>query len=71
MPNDGGVADKLAGAKAALNSANNSLVAGRKSTYSEAPYSAAHTARKAAEAPNLGDELKAKADNVQQYRDAQ
>lgn len=65
------VSRSLASAKKALSDANNSNVAPKQSTYApkhehaDASYSMAHEASKAG--PSLGDELKAKSDNVDQY----
>jgi hypothetical protein len=69
------VSKSLASAKKALADANNSNVAPKQSTYapkhehSDADYSVAHAASKAA--PTVGDELKAKSDNVEQYSKSQ
>lgn len=69
------VSKSLASAKKALSDANNSNVSPKKSAYAPKPdheyanasYSLAHDKP----APNLGDELKAKSDNVDQYAKAQ
>jgi hypothetical protein len=80
MASDGGVSAALAGAKAALSGAANSSVGSRAGHSSFTPgaapsYTAARAARKTPPttppaAKNLGDELKAKADNVSQYAGA-
>lgn len=62
--------DAVASAKKALSNAANSNVAARK-VQSGPSYTAVHDARQASgAAPTLGDELKAKSDNVSQYADA-
>lgn len=70
------VSKSLASAKKALADANSSNVSPKQSTYApkhehaDADYSMAHTASKAP-TPSVGDELKAKSDNVEQYAKSQ